>query len=102
MTGPARHAGDDGADLRRERQARRRGASRLRARGKCGWRGVEPRGRSSCYRLKVRSVVMASPARAYWKGYLKLSLVTCPIALYPASSLKEKVHFHQINSRTGH
>ena len=45
---------------------------------------------------------MASPARAYWKGYLKLSLVTCPIALYPASSLKEKVHFHQINNRTGH
>ena len=24
--------------------------------------------------------------RAYWKGYLKLSLVSCPIALYPASS----------------
>jgi DNA end-binding protein Ku len=40
--------------------------------------------------------------RAYWKGYLKLSLVTCPIALYPASSQAEKTHFHQINRKTGH
>jgi DNA end-binding protein Ku len=32
---------------------------------------------------------MAAP-RAYWKGYLKLSLVTCPVALYPASSQSEK------------
>src|SRR5262245_1005155 len=42
------------------------------------------------------------PARAYWKGYLKLSLVTCPIALYPASSKVDKTHFHQINKKTGH
>ena len=41
-------------------------------------------------------------ARAYWKGYLKLSLVTCPVALYPASSKSEKTRFHQINSKTGH
>src|SRR5215467_5934101 len=40
--------------------------------------------------------------RAYWKGYLRLSLVTCPIELYPASSEAEKTHFHQINTRTGH
>ena len=39
--------------------------------------------------------------RAYWKGYLKLSLVSCPIALYPATTLAEKTHFHQINKRTG-
>jgi Ku protein len=39
--------------------------------------------------------------RAYWKGYLRLSLVTCPIALYPASSQSEKTHFHQINRKTG-
>jgi Ku protein len=45
---------------------------------------------------------MAAARRAYWKGYLKLSLVTCPIALYPASSQAEKTHFHQINRRTGH
>jgi DNA end-binding protein Ku len=40
--------------------------------------------------------------RAYWKGSLKLSLVSCPIALYPASTQAEKTHFHKINTRTGH
>jgi DNA end-binding protein Ku len=39
--------------------------------------------------------------RAYWKGYLKLSLVSCPIALYPASSEREKISFHQLNKETG-
>jgi len=39
--------------------------------------------------------------RAYWKGFLRLSLVSCPIALYPASTTAEKTHFHQINKRTG-
>lgn len=39
--------------------------------------------------------------RAYWKGYLKLSLVSCPIALYPASTTAEKTRFHQINAKTG-
>ena len=37
--------------------------------------------------------------RAYWKGYLRLSLVTCPIELFPASSQAEKTHFHQINTQ---
>jgi DNA end-binding protein Ku len=41
-------------------------------------------------------------ARAYWKGYLKLSLVTCPVALYPASSKSQKTRFHQINKKTRH
>ena len=41
-------------------------------------------------------------ARAYWKGYLKLSLVTCPVALYPASNKSQKTRFHQINKKTGH
>ena len=40
--------------------------------------------------------------RAYWKGYLRLSLVTCPIALYPASTSAEKTHFHQVNRNNGH
>jgi DNA end-binding protein Ku len=40
--------------------------------------------------------------RAYWKGYLKLSLVSCPIALFPATSEREKIRFHQINKETGH
>jgi len=39
--------------------------------------------------------------RPYWKGYLRLSLVSCPIALYPATSEREKVSFNQINSATG-
>jgi DNA end-binding protein Ku len=40
--------------------------------------------------------------RAYWKGYLKLFLVSCPIALFPASSEREKISFHQLNKKTGH
>ena len=39
--------------------------------------------------------------RANWKGFLRLSLVSCPIALYPATSEREKISFHQINSKTG-
>lgn len=39
--------------------------------------------------------------RAYWKGFLRLSLVTCPIELFPATSQAEKTHFHQINKKTG-
>ena len=41
------------------------------------------------------------PSRPYWKGYLKLSLVSCPIALYTASSSTERVSFRQINKKTG-
>ena len=40
--------------------------------------------------------------RANWKGFLRLSLVTCPVALYPATSDAEKVSFNQINKKTGH
>jgi len=40
--------------------------------------------------------------RANWKGFLRLSLVTCPVALFPATSETEKVSFNQINKRTGH
>jgi DNA end-binding protein Ku len=39
--------------------------------------------------------------RPNWKGYLKLSLVSCPIALYPAASAAERVSFRQINKKTG-
>jgi DNA end-binding protein Ku len=48
----------------------------------------------------VSEFVMAP--RAYWKGYLKLSLVSCPIALFPATSESEKISFHQRNKKTGH
>jgi DNA end-binding protein Ku len=40
--------------------------------------------------------------RANWKGFLRLSLVTCPVALYPATSDTEKVSFNQLNRKTGH
>jgi Ku protein len=40
--------------------------------------------------------------RPYWKGSLKLSLVSCPVVLYPASTTATKTHFHQINTKTKH
>ena len=40
--------------------------------------------------------------RANWKGFLRLSLVSCPIALFPATSPSERMRFHQINKQTGH
>src|SRR5690606_3561260 len=49
-----------------------------------------------------RSVALEFPMapRPYWKGYLKLSLVSCPVALYPATSEREKIRFNQINKKT--
>jgi DNA end-binding protein Ku len=42
-----------------------------------------------------------APGRPYWKGYLKLALVSCPIALYTGTSSTERVSFRQINKKTG-
>jgi len=42
-----------------------------------------------------------APARPYLKGYLKLALVSCPIAVYPGTSSTERVSFRQINKKTG-
>jgi DNA end-binding protein Ku len=39
--------------------------------------------------------------RAFWKGYLKLSLVTCPVAMSPAISQYDKVRFRTLNGKTG-
>lgn len=39
--------------------------------------------------------------RSFWKGYLKLSLVTCPVAMMPATTANEKVRFHTLNRKTG-
>jgi DNA end-binding protein Ku len=39
--------------------------------------------------------------RPYWKGYLKLSLVSCPIAVHAGCSSSERVSFRQINRKTG-
>lgn len=41
-----------------------------------------------------------APPRPYWKGYLKLSLVTCPVSMMPATSESEKVRFHTLNRKT--
>src|ERR1700729_774245 len=52
---------------------------------------------------RPRSWSTASMARrANWKGFLRLSLVTCPVALYPATSESEKISFNQLNRTTGH
>jgi len=40
--------------------------------------------------------------RAYWKGSLKLSLVSCPVLLYPATTRVEKTRFHLINKKNEH
>jgi DNA end-binding protein Ku len=42
-----------------------------------------------------------APGRPYWKGYLKLALVSCPIAVYTGTSSNERVSFRQINRKTG-
>jgi DNA end-binding protein Ku len=47
------------------------------------------------------SVELQSWRRARRKGYLKLSLVSCPISLFPAASDREKISFHQLNKKTG-
>lgn len=39
--------------------------------------------------------------RYFWKGYLKLSLVTCPVALIPATTEADKLRFHTLNAQTG-
>lgn len=42
-----------------------------------------------------------APQRSFWRGYLKLSLVTCPVAMTPATTEAEKVRFHTLNRHTG-
>ena len=39
--------------------------------------------------------------RPFWKGYLKLSLVTCPVAMTPATTETERVRFHTLNAKSG-
>jgi DNA end-binding protein Ku len=46
--------------------------------------------------------VAAMAPRSNWKGYLKLSLVSCAVALYPATSTSGRVRFNIINRKTGH
>ena len=44
---------------------------------------------------------MPAPARPYWTGYLKLSLVTIAVRLYNAATERERVRFHQIHEPSG-
>ena len=46
-------------------------------------------------------MISTAPARPNWKGYLKLSLVSCPVALYSATTTSERVRFNIINRKTG-
>lgn len=39
--------------------------------------------------------------RPFWRGQLKLALVTCPISLTPATTEREKIRFHKLNRETG-
>ena len=39
--------------------------------------------------------------RTFWKGYLKLSLVTCPVTMEPARTAGETLRFHTVNRETG-
>jgi DNA end-binding protein Ku len=39
--------------------------------------------------------------RANWKGYLRLSLVSCPVALFPATADSARIRFHNLNKATG-
>src|SRR6201986_2207507 len=67
-------------------------------------RAVSPKPGSPCYSVPSSVAFSEYPMapRANWKGFLRLSLVTCPVALYPATSDTEKVSFNQINRKTGH
>jgi Ku protein len=49
-----------------------------------------------------RALAIGSICTKAAQGFLRLSLVTCPVALYPATSESEKVSFNQLNRRTGH
>jgi Ku70/Ku80 beta-barrel domain len=48
---------------------------------------------------KNHLAIARAPSGTRWKGYLKLSLVSCPVQLFPAISEREKIRFHQINKK---
>ena len=52
--------------------------------------------------LGVTNRSIAYGPTRHWKGFLRLSLSPCPVALYPATSDAEKISFNQINNKTGH
>jgi DNA end-binding protein Ku len=92
---PAEDRADNGTRLRRTRSFRDCGHG-------CTGRINTTRPPAGRLSLMTGGGVSSAMPRAYWKGYLRLSLVTCPIELFPATSQSEKTHFHQINTKTGH
>src|SRR5262249_51302456 len=68
----------------------------------CGARAQEP----WCFVVSSTSLFclmdFAMARRPNWKGYLKLSLVTCSVALFPATTTRDRVHFNILNRKTGH
>src|SRR5271169_1348113 len=52
-------------------------------------------------RSLLRKGAPVPAVRPYWKGYIKLALVSCPIGLWTASSSGDRVAFRQINKKTG-
>ena len=74
-------------------------AARLRM-GLLGERPTSKSSRSSPGDDVPGGIGLADRSGAHWKGYLKLSLVSCPICLYPALS-NERVSFVQLNRKTG-
>jgi hypothetical protein len=68
--------------------------------GASGEPALRPRLSPGSFVYVPEYVIMAP--RANWKGLLRLSLVTCPVALYPATSDSEKISFNRINRETGH
>src|SRR5213083_2599980 len=51
--------------------------------------------------MRKPKTIGESVMRPYWKGYLKLALVSCPIALHAACSTAERIAFRQVNKATG-
>jgi len=42
------------------------------------------------------------PARAIWKGAIKIEDIVCPVAMYTAASTSDRIAFHILNRKTGH
>src|SRR3989442_2630754 len=61
----------------------------------------EPPFRSNVRSSRSRGRTQMAP-RPSWKGYLKLSLVSCPVALFPATTTRQRIRFNVINRETGH
>jgi DNA end-binding protein Ku len=50
-----------------------------------------------CWVTEMRTAM----ARPFWRGQLRLALVTCPISLTPATTERDKIRFHKLNRETG-